>query len=144
MSFLSFVAFEQSSMRRSICCWHACSRSIVFYVIDYSMIEPWRVCLIDLMKSGRKRFLRTTKYPSIIQSMAANDAWGEVEKNKLWNMDGKEREEFGKIAYKKSFTLTPSWPLHLKLALLFGVCRPMTPQHLSENMRSRFRPCTWL
>lgn len=62
-AFLTFIVFEQSSMRRSICCWHAWSRSIVFDLIGYSMIEPWRVHLIDLVKPGRKRFLRTTKYP---------------------------------------------------------------------------------
>lgn len=64
MDFITFIVFEQTSMGGSICWWQAWSQSIVFDLIDYSVMEPWRLPLIDLVKPGLKKkkkgFLGTT------------------------------------------------------------------------------------
>ena len=55
IAFITFLVFEQSSMGGSICWWQSWSRSIILDLIDYSVMEQWRLPLIDLVKPDKKK-----------------------------------------------------------------------------------------
>ena len=102
MDFITFIVFEQTSMGGSICWWQAWSQSIVFDLIDYSVMEPWRLPLTDLVKPGLKKKGIPRDHLSILAlfevwfSMVHEEKHIKKEKD-LWSRGGGDYEEFRRM-----------------------------------------------